>query len=65
MEKKNKNAIISGYIMAIIGFLLILYNALNYIFGWNEGSTPLSVIGIVFVAVGMGIVKKSSLKKSS
>lgn len=61
--EKNKKGIISGYIMAIIGFLLILYNALNYIFGWNAGSTPLSVIGIVFVVVGMGIVKKSRQKE--
>lgn len=61
--EKNKKGIIPGYIMAIIGFLLILYNALNYIFGWNAGSTPLSVIGIVFVVVGMGIVKKSRKKE--
>ena len=63
MEKNNKKSFISGYVMAIIGFLLILYNALNYIFGWNAGSTPLSVIGIVFVAVGMRIVKKSRQKE--
>lgn len=63
MENNNKKSLISGYVMAIIGFLLILYNALNYIFGWNAGSTPLFVIGIVFVVVGMGIVKKSRHNK--
>ena len=63
MENNNKKSLISGYVMAIIGFLLILYNALNYIFGWNAGSTPLSVMGIVFVVVGMGIVKKSRQNK--
>jgi dipeptide/tripeptide permease len=63
MENNNKKSIIPGYVMVIIGFFLILYNALNYIFGWNEGSTPLFVIGIVFLVVGMGIVKKSRQNK--
>ncbi len=63
METKKRKGIISGYIMAGIGFLMILYNALNYIFGWNSGSTPLSVIGIVFLGAGMAMVRKSSARK--
>jgi hypothetical protein len=50
---------ITGYIMAIIGFIIILYNALNYIFGWKL-DTPIGVIGIVLLAIGMGMVRKST-----
>jgi predicted membrane protein len=50
---------ITGYIMAIIGIIIILYNAINYIFGWKL-DTPIGVIGIVLLAVGMGPVRKST-----
>jgi hypothetical protein len=62
MEKNFNKTKVPGYIMAIIGFLLILFNALNYIFGWNEGSAPLSIVGIVFLGAGMAIVRKSSAR---
>jgi hypothetical protein len=52
--KKQK---LSGFMMAVIGFVLIVINALNYIFGWEMGAT-LGVIGIVFLAVGMKTIKK-------
>ncbi|MCI0472570.1 MAG: hypothetical protein L0Y76_03205 [Ignavibacteria bacterium] len=52
---KNK---IAGYIMSVIGFLLILYSAVNYILGLHL-TTPSVAIGIVFVAVGATIIKKS------
>jgi len=50
---------ISGYIMASIGFIFILLSALNYIFGWKLG-TPSGAMGIIFIAVGMATVRKSS-----
>lgn len=50
---------IAGYITEIIGFIMILYSALNYILGWNIHTTVFSAIGIICVAIGMGIVKKS------
>jgi uncharacterized membrane protein len=50
---------ISGYIMAGIGFIFILFSALNYIFGWKIGTLP-GAMGIIFVAVGMAMVRKSS-----
>jgi hypothetical protein len=50
---------ITGYIMVIIGFIIILYHAINYIFGWKL-DTPVGVIGIIFVVIGMGMVRKSS-----
>lgn len=50
---------ITGYIIAAIGSLMVLFSALNYIIGWNLKTTTYSAIGIVNIAVGMGIVKKS------
>jgi mannose/fructose/N-acetylgalactosamine-specific phosphotransferase system component IIC len=47
----------SGYIMSVIGFLFILYSAVNYIFGLHL-TTPSAAIGIVLVAVGTAIIKK-------
>lgn len=47
-----------GYLIAIIGFILILISAINYIFSLNFQTTALFVIGIVFIIFGMGIVKK-------
>ncbi len=39
--------------MAIIGFAMLLINALSYIFGWDIKSTAMSVLGIVFVLIGL------------
>lgn len=57
-----KNKKISGYIMAIIGFIMLLINAIGYIFNLDIKHPALTVMGIVFVIVGMGIVKKSKQK---
>jgi hypothetical protein len=59
MEYTTKSKKISGYIMAGIGFIFIIIGALNYIFGWKLGAPP-GVMGIIFVAAGMAIVRKSS-----
>ena len=45
--------------MVGIGFVFILISAFNYIFGWELG-TPLGAMVIIFVAVGMATVRKSS-----
>jgi hypothetical protein len=54
--------IIPGYIMAIVGFICIIITALNYIFHWKLGLPP-AAIGIVFLAVGMGWVRKARKPK--
>lgn len=59
MEKDFNKTKVSGYIMAVIGFIFILWSALNYIFGWTAGSAPLSIVGIVFLGAGMAMVRKS------
>lgn len=50
-----------GYLTAIIGFIMILFSALNYILGWNLQTASFSVVGIVCTVIGMGIVKKAKL----
>ncbi|MFC1769407.1 hypothetical protein ACFLZX_06630 [Nanoarchaeota archaeon] len=52
---KNKKT--RGYVMAGAGFFLIILNALNYILGWDKEATPIFIIGLVFVVVGMNWVR--------
>lgn len=54
----SKKKLINGYIMTIIGFVIILFNALCYIFNWDYKSSPLVIIGIVFIGIGTNIIKK-------
>ncbi|MFZ5390784.1 MAG: hypothetical protein ACOZAJ_00725 [Patescibacteria group bacterium] len=60
MSKKQK---ISGYIMAVIGFIMLVTNAIAYLFHLGFKSPPLTVIGIVFVVIGMGTVCNHKLEK--
>lgn len=50
---------IAGYIIAVTGFLMILFSALNYVLGWDLQTTVFSAIGIVNTAIGTGLIKKS------
>ena len=54
--KKQK---ISGYIMAVIGFLMLVVNAIGYLFNLDIKHPALTVMGLVFVVIGMGIVRKN------
>ena len=58
METKSNKKMISGYIMAGVGFAFILYSVINYIFGLKLG-TPSAAIGIVFLGTGLAIVRKA------
>lgn len=51
---------IGGYVLTVIGSIMILFNAVNYIFGLKL-DVPSAAIGIVLLAVGIGIVKKSRI----
>ena len=44
----------------IVGFIMILVSAIDYLAGWNKISSDIGVIGIIFVANGIifGHVKK-------
>jgi len=57
MEKIDNKK--KGYVMAGAGFLMILVNALSYLLGWHTNFTPVGIIGIVFVVIGMNWIKMS------
>jgi len=54
MEKQQ----IPGYVMAIIGFAMILVNAFSYILKWENTSPTIFIMGLVFVTIGMQTVRK-------
>jgi membrane protein implicated in regulation of membrane protease activity len=51
---------ISGYIMAIVGFVMILINALSYILGWNLKSPAFTILGLVLIVIGAKTARKTS-----
>lgn len=58
-KMKKKDQKVRGQVMAGVGFLMIIFNALDYILGWEGNSTPLFIIGLVLVAVGLRWVRTS------
>ena len=52
-----------GLILAILGFFLILLNAIDYLANWQNVPSGLTVIGLMFVVVGIALEKKE--KKSN
>ena len=58
METKSNRKMITGYIMAGVGFAFILYSAINYVFDLKLG-TPSAAIGIVFFGVGAALIRKT------
>lgn len=57
--KKEK---IRGSIMTGVGFVMILITVLSYLLHWDGQYSSLFIIGIVFVAVGMNITRKTDKK---
>lgn len=55
---ENKNIKIRGYVMFWVGFVMILVSAVGYIFNVGIKSPAISVLGIVFIAVGMATIRK-------
>jgi hypothetical protein len=51
---------LSGYIMAITGFIMILINALSYLFHGDFRSPAFTVLGLVLIVIGTATIKKSS-----
>jgi len=49
---------LAGYVMAGVGFLMVLVNALAYVLGWNGEHTPLLIIGLVLGATGLNLTRK-------
>jgi len=49
-----------GYIMAGVGFIIILINALDYLLGWDLKSPAFTIPGLVLFIIGAMTAKKSS-----
>lgn len=56
--KDNKKKF-AGLIIAVIGSVMILASALNYIFKWGEFTATFTGIGLVNFAIGTAIYKKA------
>jgi len=52
------NKKINGYVMFGVGGVILLINAISYIFGLDFKHPALTVMGLVFVVVGMKIARK-------
>jgi hypothetical protein len=51
---------VSGYIMAGVGFVMILINALSYLLGWDLKSPGFTIFGLVLIIIGARTARKSS-----
>ncbi len=52
----------AGRIMVILGFFLILINAIDYVFGIGINSPILLILGLIFVSIGMKIKNEKKKK---
>lgn len=52
-----------GYSMALVGFGMLFFNAIAYVWGVGIGHPLYTIFGIVFVGSGMKIVKDNPWKK--
>jgi hypothetical protein len=51
---------ISGLIMAVVGFVMILMNALSYLLGWSWKSPAFTILGLVLIVIGAKTARKTS-----
>ena len=47
------------YIMPVIGFIMLIINAVGYIFDLEIKNPAFTVLGLVFVIIGMQIIRKN------
>lgn len=51
---------VSGYLMAGVGFVMILINALSYLLGWDLKSPAFTILGLVLIVIGARTARKTS-----
>lgn len=59
----NKAKHFSGLFLAMLGMVLLLLNAADYVMGWNRISSAISAIGLMLAVVGAGLVRNASRRK--
>lgn len=52
------NKKIHGYVMAIIGFTLLFFNTFSYIFDWEYRNAAFTILGLVFITLGIKRVRE-------
>jgi len=53
------NQKIAGLVMVITGFIMLVINAIGYVFNLETRHPALTTLGLIFVAIGMARIKKS------
>ena len=46
--------------MAVVGFVMILINALSYFLGWTWKSPVFTILGLVLIVIGAKTARKTS-----
>ena len=55
--KSKTDGRIRGKVMVFVGFVMIVFNALDYILAWERDLTPIGILGLVFVGVGLRMAR--------
>jgi urea transporter len=50
---------VAKYVMAGVGFVMLAVNAVGYVFDTGVKSPALTVLGLVFVVIGLQIARKN------
>lgn len=45
----------NGRVMVSVGFVMLVLNAADYLFGWNQFDPWFVAIGLILVAIGTGL----------
>lgn len=49
----------SGRAMVIVGFVTLVLNAADYLFGWNQFGPWFVAVGLILVAIGTGLPRSA------
>lgn len=49
----------NGRVMVSVGFVMLVLNAADYLFGWNQFGPWFVAVGLIFVAIGTGIARSA------
>lgn len=61
---KNIKKNIQKYTMPVIGLIILLANAIAYIFNLNFNRPSLTIMGLVFLVIGLRLARKIGQKAS-
>ncbi len=49
----------SGRVMVIVGFVMLVLNAADYLFGWNQFGPWFVTFGLILVAIGTSLARSA------